>query len=346
MWADVSVVIPNFNGAGFILQSLQAVTKAADYYPGNVHIIVVDDGSTDNSVSAIGNRFPEIKLITKNANAGFAQAVKTGMQTAYTEWVVLLNSDVYPAENFLHPLMRWVEMADLFAVGCRVTRSDGTVEKVSWVRRQLKWGVLVTLPWQQQEYDQLLARGQAAPTLFTSGGSMLVSRDKFLQLDGFLPLFEPFYYEDVDLGIRAWRRGWRVLAEPASQVVHDSGQTIDQLERARRVGRIKKRNRLYIDWLHASRPTVWLQLLPRLVMKSVGWLIKGRWLELGALSDALRQFWRVLATGRNISAISRYTLCEALKISSQLLVIESPVKIYTRMQSINCESLTSQGTDD
>lgn len=314
MWADVSVVIPNFNGAGFILQSLQAVTKAADYYPGNVHIIVVDDGSTDNSVSAIGNRFPEIKLIKKIANAGFAQAVKTGLQTAYTEWVVLLNSDVYPAENFLQPLMRWVEMADLFAVGCRVTRSDGTVEKVSWVRRQLKWGVLVTLPWQQQEYDQLLARGQAAPTLFTSGGSMLVSRDKFLQLDGFLPLFEPFYYEDVDLGIRAWRRGWQVLAEPASQVVHDSGQTIDQLERASGVDRVRKRNKLYIDWLHIASPVLWLQVLPRLALKTLGWLIKGRWLELQALGDALRQFLEVRGVNASLESLSHYSLSEVVEL--------------------------------
>ena len=314
MWADVSVVIPNFNGSEFILQSLQAVKKAADYYPGNVHTIVVDDGSSDNSVSAIRDHYPDIKLITKSANAGFAQAVKTGMQTARTEWVVLLNSDVYPAENFLQPLMRWVKMADLFAVGCRVARSDGTVEKVSWVRRKLKWGVLVTLSWQQQEYDQLVVRGQAVPTLFTSGGSMLVSRDKFLQLGGFLSLFEPFYYEDVDLGIRAWRRGWQVLAEPASRVVHDSGQTIDQLERASRVNRIRKRNKLYIDWLHANRRSLWLQLLPRLVLKALGWLIKGRWLELQALGDALRQFLVVRGTSFSLDCVSHYSLDEVVDL--------------------------------
>ena len=326
MWADVSIVIPNFNGAEFILQSLQAVKKAAGYYPGQVHIIVVDDGSTDDSVKVISNRFPDIELIAKSENGGFAKAVKTGMQKARTEWVVLLNSDVYPAENFLKPLMRWEAMADLFAVGCCVKRSDGKVEKISWVRRQLQWGVLVTLPWQQEEYDLLLERDKAAPTLFASGGSMLVSREKFLQLGGFLPLFEPFYYEDVDLGIRAWRRGWQVLAEPASQVVHDSGQTIEQVESASRVGRVRKRNKLFIDWLHIDSSTLWLQVFPRLVLKSLGWLCKGRLLELKSLYDALSQILEVRRISGSVKSKSIYLLNEVVGLINHSPALDGPIE--------------------
>lgn len=314
MWAEVTVVIPNFNGAGFILESLQAVKEAADRYPGEVHIIVVDDGSTDNSVAAIGERHANVEIVAKSVNAGFAQAVKTGMQAAKTEWVVLLNSDVYPDDGFLQPLMRWVGRDDLFAVGCRVERSDGTVEKISWVRRELRWGALVTKPWLMEEYDGLLERDQAAFTLFASGGSMLVDRHKFLEIGGFLPFFEPFYYEDVDLGIRAWRRGWQILAEPASRVVHDSGQTIDKVNRASRVDRIRKRNKLYVDWLHLDGPTLWLQSLLRLVLKALGWLIKGRWLELKSLGDALRQLSVVRAASKSIASSSRYSLREVTKL--------------------------------
>ncbi|RLA12404.1 MAG: hypothetical protein DRQ52_08035 [Gammaproteobacteria bacterium] len=236
------------------------------------------------------------------------------MEAAQTEWVVLLNSDVYPDEGFLQPLMRWAGMADLFAVGCRIERSDGTVEKVSWVRRDLKWGALSTRPLRLEEYNQLLERGQAAATLFASGGSMLVHRGKFLELGGFHPIFEPFYYEDVDLGIRAWRRGWQILAEPASRVVHDSGQTIDRLEQTSRVDRIRKRNKLFVAWLHVDAPTLWLLSLPRTVLKAFGWLIKGRWLELLALGDALRQFAAVRAAHVVIMDSSSHTLGQVMKI--------------------------------
>lgn len=317
MWAEVTVVIPNYNGAEFILESLQAVKEAADRYPGKVHIIVVDDGSTDNSVVAIGERHANVEIVAKSANAGFAQAVKTGMQTAQTEWVVLLNSDVYPDENFIQPLIRWADMSDLFAVGCRVERSDGTVEKISWVRRELRWGALVTRPWRLEEYNRLLERDQTAFTLFASGGSMLVNRHKFLEMDGFLPFFEPFYYEDVDLGIRAWRRGWKILAEPASRVVHDSGQTIDRVERASRVDRTRKRNKLYVDWLHINGRTLWLQSLPRLALKALGWLIKGRWIELKSLGDALMQLPAVRMASKNLKSNSCYSLREVVDLINQ-----------------------------
>jgi len=319
VWADISVVIPNYNGAGFILESLQAVKKSADQYPGDVHIIVVDDASTDDSVNAIGGRHPDVTVIAKSINGGFAQAVKTGMEAAQTEWVVLLNSDVYPDEGFLQPLMRWAGMADLFAVGCRIERSDGTVEKVSWVRRDLKWGALSTRPWRLEEYNQLLERGQAVATLFASGGSMLVHRGKFLELGGFLPLFEPFYYEDVDLGIRAWRRGWKILAEPASRVLHDSGQTIDRVERASRVDRIRKRNKLFVGWLHVESLPLLSLSLPRLAIKAVGWLTKGRWLEHKSIGDALQQVPAVRVARADNRAQSRYSLNEVLS-----LVNESP----------------------
>lgn len=305
MWTEVTVVIPNFNGAEFILESLQAVQDAADCYPGEVHIIVVDDGSTDNSVLAIGERHPAVTVVAKATNAGFAQAVKTGMQAAQTEWVVLLNSDVYPDVGFLQPLLRWVGTEDLFAVGCRIERSDGTVEKVSWVRRELKWGSLTTQPWQPEDYNRLLEHDQAAFTLFVSGGSMLVHRQKFLDLGGFLPIFEPFYYEDVDLGIRAWRRGWQILAEPASLVVHDSGQTIDKVERASRVDRIRKRNKLLVDLLHFDSKILWLQWFPRLSLKICGWLIKGRWVELCAVAEMMAMRKKLKDARENIKAESK-----------------------------------------
>lgn len=326
MWAEVTVVIPNFNGAEFILESLQAVQDAADRYPGEVHIVVVDDGSTDNSVLAIGERHPAATVVAKTTNAGFAQAVKTGIQTAATEWVVLLNSDVYPDVGFLQPLLRWIETEDLFAVGCRIERSDGTVEKVSWVRRKLKWGSLTTQPWHMEDYNQLLARDQAAFTLFASGGSMLVNRQKFLELDGFLPLFEPFYYEDVDLGIRAWRCGWKVLAEPASRVVHDSGQTIDKVNRASRVDRVRKRNKLYVDWLHLDGPGLWLLSLPRTGLKALGWLLKGRWLELQALGDALQNRTALNFERKAVQDSSRYTLSQVLAVFDRINSVDPPQK--------------------
>jgi GT2 family glycosyltransferase len=74
----------------------------------------------------------------------------------------------------------------------------------------------------------------------------MVRRDRFLALGGFDPLFAPFFYEDVDLGFRAWRRGWRCVVVPSSQVVHEGGGTIGRAFADRRVRIVRKRNRVLL----------------------------------------------------------------------------------------------------
>jgi len=78
---------------------------------------------------------------------------------------------------------------------------------------------------------------------YISGGSSIVRRDIFLKLGGFDTIFKPFYFEDLDLGLRAWRSGYKLLFEPSSIVEHQHEQTISKFPKQFLIY-VKERNHL------------------------------------------------------------------------------------------------------
>ena len=82
---------------------------------------------------------------------------------------------------------------------------------------------------------------------------MACRKERFFQLGGFLPIYKPFYSEDLDLGIRAWRRGWQTFIDSESKVVHDHQEgAIRSFFSRREVRIIRYRNRFFRLWLHLS----------------------------------------------------------------------------------------------
>jgi GT2 family glycosyltransferase len=86
-------------------------------------------------------------------------------------------------------------------------------------------------------------------SMFAGGGSAMFDREKFIRIGGFEPLLGPFYWEDVELSYRAWKRGFSVLYEPRSIAHHRISSTIGKLDQ-RGVRKIEQRNRLIYHWIH------------------------------------------------------------------------------------------------
>lgn len=85
--------------------------------------------------------------------------------------------------------------------------------------------------------------------MFAGGGSAMFDKQKFLAMGGFDGLLSPFYWEDVELSYRAWKRGFAIVYEPRSITRHRVSSTIGKLGR-RGVRVIEQRNRLIYHWIH------------------------------------------------------------------------------------------------
>ena len=239
-----TLIIINHNGRDLLADSVPAALEAAHGAEGGHTVCVADDASTDGSVEFVRERFPEVRVLAL-PKGGFGAACNAGVEAAETEAAFLLNNDVVVTPDFLAPLFEDLQQPDVFAVGCKFLNPDGSLTHALGNRTSGEWrgGLLYV---HHETREELLQ--ETCPQLYPNGGGMAFWRDKWQELRGFDPLFRPLYWEDVDIGYRAWGRGWRVLYEPRSVVYHDQGSTMGRLHRPARIELMSAKNAVLFAW--------------------------------------------------------------------------------------------------
>jgi len=277
------------------LRNLPSVLKAAHAYCPGTEIIVVDDGSMDDSVDVLAKMFPEVKCVRHTQNQGFSEAVLTGVRAARTRLLFLLNSDVEINIDCLGPLAEYFSNDLTFSVNPLMLNEDGAVNRHSWNLRSMKRGYMKLDDWAIGQAKSL-RQTQKLSSLYACGGCMMVEKEKFLALGGFHPIFKPFYGEDYDLGIRGWYRGWKTYFEPNVTVIHQSQGSIKDNVKRTRVKQIRRRNRYFLEWLHMSRSQLLLSTLPQSLFQLLGEILildktnlKGFFTAVGALPQVLAE---------------------------------------------------------
>jgi len=302
----VTLIIPNFNGETLLLENLPSVMAALKAYPGGGRIVVVDDGSKDASVAVVRDHFSEVSLIQHTQNQGFSEAVHSGVRAAATEALIFLNSDVVPEEDFILPLIKRLEMPQVFSVQSAIREESGRLHPYCLTRFRYRLGTLKRLPTPELGHEGWLC-------LYASGGSMAVVRSKFLELGGFLPIYKPFYWEDFDLGVRAWRRGWQSWLEPASIVLHQERGSIRDHVKRQRIRWALERNKLIAEGIHLPLRDLLLWWPPRVLGRALLRTLGGHLGYWTGLFSALSLGGEVSAMRRSIKASERLSLERVLR---------------------------------
>ncbi len=248
-----SVVIPNWNGRDLLEKYLPSVVTALAGNPAN-EIIVVDDASTDGSAAFVREHFPGVQVIALPNNHGFGGASNAGFRAAKNDIVVLLNSDMRVAPDFLAPLLAGFTDERVFSVSCQIFFSDPNKVRQETGLTQMWWsgGNLRVRHRLDDEIQELF------PCAYGGGGSSAYDKRKFWELGGFDEILAPFYFEDSDIGFLAWKRGWKVLYQPESQVYHEHRGTIGKSFSDSYIQGVLKKNVLLFTWKNIHE---WRRLL-------------------------------------------------------------------------------------
>jgi GT2 family glycosyltransferase len=249
-------VIPNYNGLHFLQRCIPSLLEAIASNGGQHEVIVVDNGSTDGSIPYVLQVGAPVRVVPLEHNVGFARACNRGASEARHELLLFLNNDMYFDGGFLAPLLgHFVEHDDVFAVSGQIWNwSDQFVAGRVYGRFVLG---SFTVAFDREKHERV------CHTLYASGAVAAVDRLKFEQLGGFDELL--YIYEDVDLGYRAWKRGWRVLHEPRSIVYHKGQATSRQLFSRHQYLTVNLKNRFWFMWKNLTDKRVfyrYLALLP------------------------------------------------------------------------------------
>ncbi len=217
---DVSIIVPAFGRFGITYACLESILA----HPGRatMEVVLVDDGSTDETVFASFVLQGGIRILRLGRNAGFVGAINAGAAVARGRLLLMLNNDTCVQPGWLDAMVDTLD-ADprIGVVGARLLDAAGRVQECG--------GVV----WRDGRACNL-GRGAdpARPDLcclrevdYVSGAALLIPRDLFDALGGLDPAYAPGYYEDTDLCFRVRAAGRRVVVQPAADVVHAEGAT-------------------------------------------------------------------------------------------------------------------------
>jgi hypothetical protein len=246
--SQVSMVISTAGASEALAEGLGDLRAAA----GGGELLLV--APRPGEVEADGCR-----ALPETAGADWATSMNAAVRAARGEWVLLLHEDLRVEPGFLAPLLQHRHEDDLFAVVPRVVlpREGGLIESV--VEMVVEDGLVgLGRPSLRERERRWLRSG---PVFLPSAACALYRREAFLRLGGFDPLFTPVAGAELDLGFRAWRRGMRVVYEPASIVFHGGSGSLERSLEARDEAALRWRDRLLFQWKNVTDPE-WLRAQP------------------------------------------------------------------------------------
>ncbi|HXR49584.1 MAG TPA: glycosyltransferase family 2 protein [Verrucomicrobiae bacterium] len=216
----VLVVIPNWNGADDIRTCLDSLRQQT-LQP---HIVVVDNGSTDDSVDIIEAEYPEVEIIRHTANKGYAGGVNPGFRVAIDrrfDYAAPLNNDAVADKNWLRYLSDYLSAHHGVGIAASKLVSIDGAHIDSTGDQYTNWG----LPYPRGRGETDIDKYDKHTAILGASGGSSMYRVSMLQKIGLFDEDFFAYYEDVDLSLRAQLAGWKVAFVPESIVYHQISAT-------------------------------------------------------------------------------------------------------------------------
>lgn len=217
---DCSIIIPVWNKRELTeqcLTELARVTSGLSY-----EVIVVDNDSTDDTASFLDQLSGDIQIIRNNENLGFAKACNQGAQAARGAFLVFLNNDTIPLENWLSALVAEVTAhPNVGIVGSKLLYKDDTIQHAGVVFSR---EALMPYHLYRHFHRDHPAANKRRTFQSVTAACMLIRREIFESVGGFDEGFRNGF-EDVDLCLKVGDKGWQIVYQPLSVLYHLESQT-------------------------------------------------------------------------------------------------------------------------
>jgi len=307
----VMIIVLNWNGKDDTLACLESLQQVT--YP-NFEVLIVDNGSGDDSVAAIRTRFPQQLLIETGENLGYAGGNNVGLRHALAQgadYCLLLNNDTQVAPDFVERLVE-------------ATEADPTIGVAGPMiyyhkRPDLIWSAGGAIDWRRgQTWMEGLDTpdsGQfgTAPRLvdFVTGCALFARRAVMEQV-GLLDERFFVYYEETEWCVRAQRAGFHIIHVPQAKIWHKI--PLDARDSSPLVQYYMTRNQLlFLKTTEAGWRTWGYVLFAEYLRRLISWSIRPKWrgkkqhrqMMLRAIRDALRGRWGMLSTRVELSRTSK-----------------------------------------
>ncbi len=234
---DISVIVVNRNGSELLYNCLDHIFNSDCSH--RMEVIVVDNGSSDDSCAMVRKHFPGVRLIEAGKNLGFSKANNLAAKEAKGSRLLLVNSDAMLERDCASRLNELMENdASIGMAGPQLINEDGSRQTSfeaipSLATEILNRSLLKALfphnyPSKKQEFDQ--------PTMVPAliGAVMMIDSKALKSLNGFDEDYF-FFLEETDLALRISRNGFKVIHDPHAKAVHLHGATASKYKSSARI---------------------------------------------------------------------------------------------------------------
>lgn len=222
----VAIVILTWNQRDLTLDCLESLA-AMEYPSERLQLVVVDNGSGDDTVLAIRARFPHITVLENGDNLGFAEGNNVGIRHALAgpaEHIMLLNNDTVVDQQMLNELLRVMKQyPDTGIVGPKMLYFDPP-DLIWSAGNRIDWRMGGSVRLQAEELDTATDQSPQAVDFITACGILL--RRQVIDQIGFLDWRFFIYYEETDWCVRARHVGWNIFYAPAARLWHKVSATM------------------------------------------------------------------------------------------------------------------------
>ena len=232
--ATVDIVITTYKGRELLKKNLPRVIKLSPTV--KKIIVIIDDGGKDDTKKFLQEKYPQIKVLSNKKNIGFVKSTNKAVASSKADFVILFNNDVYPTNDYLKSSLEYFKNKDVFAV--TFNEQHSAPPQVSWQKGKF-------------HFTRTKDKSQPRYSAWPSGGTSIIRKSIWEKLGGFNEIYSPGYWEDIDIGWRAWKSGYRIVFDPQAKVVHHHQSTFDLLDK-KYVQTLKERNELLFTWLNIS----------------------------------------------------------------------------------------------
>jgi hypothetical protein len=229
MAAEISIVIPTHSTRDLTLRCLSSVARADT----TAQVIVVDDASSDDTVDAIGRRFPQVEILRNRECLGFSRSANRGLESASGDPLLLLNSDTEVTAPAIAAVRAAFDRQERLGVaGAQLHYPDQSPQWSAGLEPDAMWlfgqaSGLPALLGRIPGYRLLkpAGRGARSEVDWVSGAAMAIRREAWETVGPFDEGYR-FYCQDLDFCLAVKDAGWRIAVVDGFEVTHHHGATI------------------------------------------------------------------------------------------------------------------------
>lgn len=289
---QAAVIILNFNGAHFLKQFLPSVVR----YSQGHRIIIADNGSTDDSLDLLHSHFPEVEVIALAQNYGFAQGYDKALKQINNKYSILLNSDVEVTENWIDPVIQFMESDPLIAA-CQ-PKIKNYFRKEHFEHAGAAGGYIDTLGYpfcRGRILDHIEKdNGQyndIREIFWATGACFFVRTGLYNELGGFDASLQA-HMEEIDLCWRMHKTGYKLYFFPDSTIYHVGGGTMPASNPRKTY--LNFRNSTVVLYKNARSNWLWGKVLTKLALDlsaAFMFLGKGKYQDSRAIITSIIHFF-------------------------------------------------------